>query len=405
MTTNKFKKRNYRQRLSKTSKTLLGFSCITFAMSAYAVIGANIGSISSVAWINSNSQVALANSESASTSATISGTIEAFSLTTRTNIKYNMENLLSAIKVATAQNAQSSQSLAEIQTSASQKLATARQTIDLQDKILKTIRDYGSATGQGFKACAIVASNNGLQDAVNHANNLAASKETETLSSIVPKSDLNSTTYNRLKVSETEFCAEGNSNCTTSKLPAADVNGALLFVPANEGSKEQLARSMFRENVVGVPLQGLKTSNQVNSPMGQKTYFESNRLAALVSPAAYSLAYIDAANTRSINRDGKMYSANELIDQTVSRYYGGSEAKDWQASMIAQEPRGLLVETARLNGLSLWMDNHMYQQSLRKEANLAAILISTSEPLSADVKAIGNKNNAYQIKRTASVFK
>lgn len=404
--TNKIKfKKNKPKILTLKTKVLVTSSLLMVFVSAYAVIGANIGSISNVAWINSKAQVALIQAQSSEASTTISTGIGTFSATTVGNITSNMNSLLDALKVATAQVSQSSQNLAEIQTNASQKMSTARQAIDLQDKMLKTIRDFGAPTGQGFKACAVVAQNQGLDQAVKHTNDLAASKETETLSALVPQADLNSTTYNRLKVSESEFCAVGNPNCKASNLPAADVNGALLFTPANEGSKEQLARNLFRSNVVGLPLQGLKTTTQVNSPMGQESYFMSNKLAALVSPAAYSLAYIDANNTRTINRDGKMYSSNELIDATVSRYYGGDEAKQWQASMIAQEPRGLLVELARLQGLSTWMDNHMYQQSLRKEANLASILISAAQPLTKEVQTIGAKTESFEIKKIASIYK
>lgn len=402
---NRNNKRNGRSTIPPIFLTIFLVLAILVSATASAAIGANLASIIRTAAANAAVAVAKAASEASAAMAKIGASIGTFSASTVANITYNMNSQLSSIKVATAQISQSSQSLAEVQTRASQTLATARQSIRMQDQVLKVMRQFGPASGQGFKACYVVQENKGLDQAQQHTAVIAATKETETLAATTVKSDLNASVYNKLKLSEAEFCAAGNPNCTPSKLPGADVNGALLFIPANEGSKEQLARNMFRTNVLGVQLEGLKTQNQIDSPMGQKSYFQSNRMAALLSPAAYSLAYIDAQNTRTIERDGKKYSANELIDQTVSRYYGGAEAKQWQASMIAQEPRGLLVESARLGGLSVWLDNHMYQQNLRKEANLASILLSTATPIGSDVAKIGQKSDARSILQVGSLYK
>lgn len=409
MSNNRRKNRERNRNKRSTSNSLFVWIFLIFALfvsaTASAAIGANLAAILRTATANAVVAVAKAASEAAAAISRIGASIGTFSATTVSNITYNMNSQMSAIKVATAQISQSSQNLAEVQTRASQKLATARQTIRLQDETLKVMRKYGPSSGQGFRACFVVQENKGLSQAQEHTAVIAATKEAETLSAISVKGDLNATIYNKLKLSEAEFCATGNPNCKPSTMPGADVNGALLFVPANEGSKEQLARNMFRTNVLGVQLEGLKTQAQIQSPMGQKSYFESNRQSALLSPAAYSLAYIDAQNTRTIDRDGKKYSANELIDETVSRYYGGASAKDWQASMITQEPRGLLVESARLGGLSVWLDNHMYQQNLRKEANLASILISSASPLSKEVGKIGETAEARSITHVSSLYK
>lgn len=409
MSNNRRKNRGRNRNKNTISRSFITWIFLVFALllsaSASAVIGANLAAIIGTSAANAVMAAAKAASEAAAAMSKMAASIGTFSATTVSNITYNMNSQLSAIKVATAQISQSSQNLAEVQTRASQKLATARQTIRLQDETLKVMRKYGAASGQGYKACYVVQENKGLDQAQEHTAVIAATKEAETLTAITVKGDLNATIYNKLKLSEAEFCASGNPNCTPSTMPGADVNGALLFVPANEGSKEQLARNLFRTNVLGVQLEGLKTQAQIQSPMGQKSYFESNRQSALLSPAAYSLAYIDAQNTRTIERDGKKYSANELIDQTVSRYYGGASAKEWQASMITQEPRGLLVESARLGGLSVWLDNHMYQQNLRKEANLASILISMADPLSKEVGKIGESADARSISQVSSLYK
>lgn len=353
---------------------------------------------------NAAALVAKQVAEASAAIGTMVSSIGSFSMNTVGNITLNTNSMLGNIKVATAQNAQSAQTVAEVQAQAGQKIATARQTIHMQDQLVKTMRKYG-ASGQGYKACVVVAENKGLDLASEQTKVLAAAKETETMSAVMPKANLNATTYDQTELANSEFCAQNNPNCKASSVPNGNVNGALLFTAVAENSKEQLARNQFRQNVLGVSVQAPTNPAQVSSPNGQKGYFESNRQAALLSPAAYSLAYIDAQNTKSIERDGKKYSANELIENTVSRYYGGAEAKDWQASMITQEPRGLLVEAARLGGLSVWLNNHMYQQNLRKEANLAAILIATATPLSEEVRKMGNETEAKIIRSSTKVYR
>lgn len=387
-----------------TLKASVIAGAISMTPVSHALVGSDLATMLATAAANA---AALIEQEIAEAKATISHmttSIGTFSNTTVQNITDNTNSMLGAIKVATAQNSQSSQTLAEVQTQASQKLATARQTIHMQDQLLKAMRKYGG-NGQGFNACVTVAENKGLDKAADQTKVIAASKETETLSAISLKSNLNSNTFDKATIAEKEFCGNGNPSCKPSELPGGNVNGTLLFVGTNEGSKEQLARNMFRENLLGVNMQALNSASQVTSPMGQKSYHQANRQSALLSPAAYSLAYIDAQNTRTIERDGKKFSANELIDYTVGKYYGGPESKDWQASMIVQEPRGLLVEAARLKGLSVWLQNYMYQQNLRKEANLAAILLATAAPLSEDVRNVGNMAESRAIRSATSLYK
>lgn len=389
--------------LSTSIKVIAICGCLSVAPTSSALVGSDIYSMLKVAAANAIALIKSEAEEAARYIGHMTASIGTFSFNTVYNINNNMNTMLGSIKVATAQNAQSAQALAEVQTQSSQKLATARQTIHMQDQLLKAMRKYGG-NAQGYKACVTVAENKGLDNANEQAKITAALKETETLSATTLKANLNADTYDKLKIAETEFCAAGNPSCSPSSLPGGNVNGSLLFVAAEDGSKEQLARNMFRQNVVGLNMQGLNSTAQIASPNGQSSYNQSNRASALLSPAAYSLAYIDAQNTKNIERDGQKYSANELIDKTVSKYYGGQESKEWQASMIAQEPRGLLVEAARLKGLSVWMSNHLYQQNLRKEANLAAILLSSATPLSEDVRSLGNKAEARAIRSATSLY-
>lgn len=398
-------RRNYKKPSGKKNLALVVIASTALAStSASALVGADFLSMFAAAKAQALASIATMSSAATAQIGAMTAQMSSFTLTNLVSMAFAREQQMGAIKAATAQNSASAQALAETQTKAAQQLATARQSISVQSNVIKALRAFGPS-GQGYKACTVVVENKGLASAQIATTNLAAIKETQLSSAIVPKGDGNSNVKDQVLTAEKEFCAAGNPSCTPSSLPGGNVNAALLFTAATPGSKEALARDMFRQNIVNVNQGGLRAGAQVGSPMGQQTYFETTRQAALLSPAAYSLSYIDAQNTRTIDRDGVKYSANELIEKTVGRYYGGAEAKEWQAAMISQEPRGLLVEAARLNGLSVWLDNAMYQQNLRKEANLASILITASHPLAKDVADMGNRTVARNIANATPMFK
>lgn len=68
-----------------------------------------------------------------------------------------------------------------------------------------------------------------------------------------------------------------------------------------------------------------------------------------------------------------------MIDETIGRYYGTDEAKKFQATMMNQSARGLLVELARQRGAAIWLLNEDYERGLRLEGNLASLLLISAE--------------------------
>jgi hypothetical protein len=79
--------------------------------------------------------------------------------------------------------------------------------------------------------------------------------------------------------------------------------------------------------------------------------------------------------------DGNPQSPNDMLFNTVARYYGGKDSGEWQASMISQQPRGLLVELAKMEGLGAWMDYQEYLAMQRMEGNLAAMTLTAAIPM------------------------
>ena len=119
-----------------------------------------------------------------------------------------------------------------------------------------------------------------------------------------------------------------------------------------------------------------------------------------------SLAYAEAMNELNPDlkdKDGNPMSANDALLETVGRYYGGKDSKEWQEKMIDQQPRGLLAEMNRMEGLSLWMQFNKHKSYQRLIGNMAALNISTAIALEEDADiqrdAINDSSIASAIRR------
>ena len=75
-----------------------------------------------------------------------------------------------------------------------------------------------------------------------------------------------------------------------------------------------------------------------------------------------------------------------MLFNTVARYYGGKDAEAWASSMVSQQPRGLLVELAKMEGLGSWMDYQEYLSLQRMEGNLAALTLTAAIPMENRLK-------------------
>lgn len=382
-------------RKNKRAKSALGIkskiAILTLSVSmplvAYAVVGVNVAAMQVSVQKLVVSTIKTSTTESANTTRKITQDIAEFTADHTKRIFDNTNNITDAIKVATKQEAMSAQTIAEVNTKSTQTLNSVNDAIAKQTAVIEAEKKYGP-NGQGFGACAVYEKNASLDKASSDVDKNAAQIEATTVGTNLSSPEANTLQNERVRVQREEFCSttQAGTICNVSELPAGDTNAAIYMAPANKGSKEQLAKKMFRENLLNSPTPAISSKDAIETPEGQEHFYQLTRQAAIMSSATHSLAYLDAQNLRSISRDGKMYSANELIDETVGRYYGGAEAKKWQASMIAQEPRGLLVEAARIHGVGTWMANRIYKQNLRMEANLASILLTTAEPVAKGVR-------------------
>ncbi|WP_173912983.1 hypothetical protein [Acinetobacter sp. Marseille-Q1618] len=298
------------------------------------------------------------------------------------SIQTNTRDITSAIGVTVTQSSAGATQVIEARKTAAQALSTAFQAIQQQDKVIDTVLDYGS-TGQGYNTCNVMLGNSTLSKGSEESQKLAA-KLVNNTSTGTGRLATNSDQVQKETIQRHRelFCTSEESKmglCTESKLAGGDTNGALLFQPVALNSLEAEARRSLRGNILGAPDVAVSSSKGM-TPRGQQFLFQLNRKTALQAFPAYSLASIDAANLQTIKNDkGEMRSPNQMINDVIGRYYGSEEAKKWQATMLNQSTRGLLVEMARQKGANIWLLNEDYERGLRMEGNLASLLLISTE--------------------------
>lgn len=304
-------------------------------------------------------------------------------------IRNNTNEITKSLGVATKQEQVVGEAIADTIARSAQTYMSTLQTIDQNQRVQDAALKYG-VTGQGYRACAVVAQNKELAQAPKEVHVTAATIVSNTGNQ--PGSLTHDATEDRnirLQEHRDKFCTVTEAQagvCNLSSLPGGDTNASLLFQSVYPDSKEAEARVAVRRNILGESDAALPVAS-AKTPAGQEYLFALNHKASMLAFPAYSLAVIDAQNLKQFaDENGDLQSANDILEKTVARYYGGKEALEWQKSMLTQEPRGLLVEAARIEGLEVWMDQQAYEQSLRMEGLLATLVLSTAEPFKAQTQ-------------------
>ena len=309
------------------------------------------------------------------------------------------EQLISAVAVATKQEGVSANQVVDATRNAGQTLVNAVRAQRINDATIKAYLDYSPTTGQGYDACGTIVRNRTLDKAFDDVPGLA--RQTVAQLDAAPGATVDSRVgamANRLNMHRTKFCTPAEASaglCSVGSVPGGDTNAGLLFTGVDIESDEALARKAFIQNVIGAPDERI-SSDAGKSPAGQAYLFEKYRKDSLLSIPAYSLAMIDANNTRTEAYGGK--SPNEMMKLRVNQYFGGKEAQQWSSSMAAQTTRGLIVEATKMAGLEVWMRHKQYEQGQRLEANLAALVLGSTDEMQADV----DRKHQAVLKQTAA---
>jgi hypothetical protein len=320
--------------------------------------------------------------------------ISAFGSAFSTSMQTNFERMISAIAVATKQEAISSNQIGEGLQKSSQVLVTAIKSQKQAEDVTTTTFDYSPATGQGFEPCQT--------NQRNHTLNLAFSNTDKNLAQEIATTDMdnrpgfvvesvNTSMGKRLEKHYKMFCTDSEAKqglCSSSKLSGADVNAAFLFEASTRDSDKDIARQAYIQHILGKPDAPIIGDNK-HSAQAKAQFSQKIQKDALLSVPLYSLQAIRMSNLQQ--GDYHNYSPNQLLKSRVNQYFGGEEANRWAANLATQTQRGLLVETLKVHGLEVWLHQRQYQQNQRIEANLATLILLDSRQKQQELQTVSQK--------------
>ncbi len=324
----------------------------------------------------------------ASLSESVSANLATFGSTFGSSMADTFEQVISAIAVATKQEALSANVVGQGAQDSAGQLVNAVRAQRESDQVATAYVDYNPSMGQGYHACNVEAENRTLDGAFDGMGATASASVAQL--DVAPGklvASTNAALSQRLANHRSNFCTQAESDaglCTLSSLPGGDTNAGLLFESAAPGSLQQQARQAYTQYVLGTPDQAIPASTG-KSPLGQEYLLLKNNKDALMSIPAYSLSMIEAANTQSPDLGNK--SPNDVLTLRVNQYFGGKEAQDWASVLTAQSERGLMVEAVKMGGLEAWIHHKQLQQNQRLELNLAALAMAAAQDAKANVDA------------------
>lgn len=366
-------------RRSKLRKTALILGCIVSVASTtvFARYGWNSG-----VTINSVTKDVTAST------GTLTGGVNTMSAKYVTDINANTSKIVEAIRVAVSQEAIGTVQKAQADKDTKQMLVSVLAADAMAAEQLEAYANFGPATGQGYAACQVLSENTRLGQVLDSVAAQTADKvkETDNAPGKVTSGDAEA---HREKAHQENFCTpeeEEAGKCEVKHggvVAGADSNASTLYVSAKKGSVISAAKTSVRQNILGSPIKSIPP-DIAESAEGKAYLLNVNHKTALSAFPAYSLAYIESMSEIRDDikdKDGNPMSPNDMLFNTVARYYGGKDADEWQKAIIQQQPRGILVELAKMEGLSTWMDYQEFLANQRIEGNLAAMTLTNSLPI------------------------
>jgi hypothetical protein len=320
------------------------------------------------------------NAQIATETGKVSAALSSFGSSFGTALTKQFEQIISAVAVATKQEALAGNTIETAGMQSGQQLVNAVASQRETAQVTKAYLDYSPQMGQGYDPCGTEAKQQTLDQ---YFDSLPAAAQARMTGFDTNPGHLVASTaqamQQRLDNHRQNYCTAAEAQaglCTLSQVPGGDTDASLLFQSEAPGSLQDKARDAYIQHVMGDPPASIP-SGMGQTPQGQDYLAAVNREQALLSIPQYSLARIEAENTQSAAYGNK--SANDVLTLRVNQYFGGQEAEQWSSALAAQSARGLLVEAAKMGGLEVWIHHQQFEQNQRLEAEFAALVLAEAE--------------------------
>jgi len=287
-------------------------------------------------------------------------------------------NIISAIKVATKQEAASSEKKILAMRSSAEGFATSYTSARSSAQVYDIYNRYRS---QGFDPCG----NRTLTEALRNrelAVNVSAAQRVSTEIDAAPGRFGSPVVALKNRVNEHKalFCTQAEVDAgvcgTVGAVPGGDSNAALLFTEAEPGDNVTKAKNALINNMFGLPDSPEVFSGKAAAPESSAALYDKHRRDALNSIAMFSFKTIQSEHEKDA-ATGKSLAG--LIRERVETYFGSTRSQQWAQSLAAQEQRGVLVDMVKMEGIALKMAERRVKQNMRIEANLAGLVAVSNE--------------------------
>lgn len=305
--------------------------------------------------------------------------------------------ILGAIGIQTQQEALNASNIAHADMEIAKTTASAIGAMKQSDRIKDTALNYGAA-GQGYNPCKVLNERRTITE--------TQEKDKEVRPNLVFQNVIAGTGKfaNPIKAQEASLKLHHDYFCTSEQVSAglcmsvgdmqgANLQASTLFEYSSSTDKYSIAKNSFINNMVGLPDAPL-SKEAANTPRGKEYMRQKFEKDAVISPALNSLMAIQSeftANAQGTESGQVVKPIRQQYREQVDRYLGnGSEYKNWNATLVGQTERGVLVEVLKEGSLELALMGNKHAQNERIESMLAALVSQENKK----VNALTNKNLA-----------
>lgn len=309
------------------------------------------------------------------------------------SVERDTQMILDALRVLTKQSSVSGQEMAMSDLKAKIHASSIAQGIENANLLTKVSLDYGTNTGQGYNVCYVLSDALKTKSATDNAK-IKALTEANKTDNVGGRLEKNSHNAFRKRTDEhrENYCTASDVQAglcnKESPLAGADLSISSLMTSASKDDGMDKAKVAFRQNLLGQSDKAVPKSAG-GTDVAHAYLLQTMQRQARLAPASYTLAYHHAMSTKDPNlldSQGNPMSPDEKVEATVNRYYGTDESKEWLKSLIAQRPRGLLVEQAKMAGVESYLHLDNLQSKERQLMMLASLTATTYEKMDIDMQ-------------------
>lgn len=267
-----------------------------------------------------------------------------------------LQQVLSALGVATKQRSLNSSREAEFQKASAEGLAQVYTATRAAEKIRQAHNTYGAA-GQAVGACEAVE----MVQRVSAAFGSTQERAFEILNG------------------GAIFGAPGDSRSSgqgAGQVLAMDKPEAVSAEAFLNPDTPAEFRDAFMNNVIGLPIE--KPQGKV-AVADRAALLTARRIEAVRAPARVSLAVVRAATEESGHAEtdegaSGVLSSFEAADLLIGQYGGGPAYEQWSAALVTKSEVGILKEIARLRSIQLMLNNTRQGSADRRQVIISALI-------------------------------